>query len=445
MNKSTVKLLFGFSSIAALIATLLLIINVLGIGIISNSTEREIYGISPKKILENIANALIKTPNGYHLKDTILLPNDCWCILVDNETGEIIWEKNQPDDIPKVYTISDIASLTRWYLNDYPTYVRIEEEGLFILGYPKNAVGKYFIVYSMHWFDTLFQRCILILMINICLAMLIALIFGISIYKKLNQLIEGIMRLTQEKTIYIKEKGMFREIAKAINHTSDIITRKNNALAQRDNARSNWISGISHDIRTPLSIILGQSELLLEKGELEEENQKKLETIATQSIKIKKLVDNLNLMSTLEYDMQPSKKKSVRLCPLIRNIVVDILNSGLSDQFEINLELQNEKVFVSIDEALMERAFFNLIHNSIKHNPNGCTITIKEYQQESTACIEISDTGQGIPKEVIANIEQMPKTAHGLGLPMAYRIIHVHGGKLSIIGSCIKIELPIAT
>lgn len=441
MNKSAFKILLWFSSAAALIATILLMINFLGISMIGSDTE-SIYSISPRTMLEQIADSLYKTPNGIEIKDKGLLPDDCWCILISNETGDIIWSQNQPVDIPTTYTINDVAKMTRWFLNDYPVYVRTENKGLLVLGYPKNSVGKYFHIYSMKWFHTLPQRFLVILLINICLAMMIALIFGTRIYLKLKQLIEGITQLAQEKTTYISEKGLFKEIALAINNTSNIIERKNQVLAQRDMARSNWISGISHDIRTPLSIIMGQSETLLKKGSLSKEDQKKLEAITTQSIKIKKLVENLNLISTLEYDMQPNQKKPVRLCPLIRRIVVDIINSGLSDQFEINLDLQDEKVIVFVDEALIERAIFNLLSNSMKHNPKGCMITIKAYQKESMACLEISDTGKGIPDEVIANIKKMPKSAHGLGLPMAYRIVHVHGGKMTIKGSCIKIELP---
>lgn len=441
MNKSAFKILLWFSSAAALIATVLLIINFLGISIIGSDTET-IYSVSPTKMLERIADSLYKTPNGIQIKENNLLPDDCWCILISNETGEILWSQNQPSDIPTKYTINDIARMTRWYLNDYPVYVRTESKGLLVLGYPKNSVGKYFHVYSMNWFDKLPQRCFEILLINICLALMIALVFGTRIYLTLKQLIESINNLTKEKKTHLKEKGLFKDIAIAINHTSNIIERKNQVLAQRDMARSNWISGISHDIRTPLSIIIGQSETLLERDTLLAEDKKKLEAITTQSIRIKKLVENLNLISTLEYDMQPNQKKPVRLCPLIRRIVVEVMNRGISDQFEINLELQDEKMIVFIDEALIERAIFNLINNSMKHNPNGCIITIKEYRKENKACLEIADTGKGIPKEVVANIEKMPKSAHGLGLPMAYRIVRVHGGKMTIKGSCITIELP---
>lgn len=88
---------------------------------------------------------------------------------------------------------------------------------------------------------------------------------------------------------------------------------------------------------------------------------------------------------------------------------------------------------------------FNLINNSINHNENGCKIDITEYADKDKVYIKISDNGKGVGEEVIKNIDIIPKTAHGLGLPMAYRIIYVHGGKMTALnnnGFTVKIELP---
>ena len=156
----------------------------------------------------------------------------------------------------------------------------------------------------MKWFDTLPKRMLSILLFNICLATFLALIFGIRLYKQLKILIGGIKNLKQEKSIHLIEKGIFRELAKNINVTSNSIENKNTLLKQRDNARSNWIAGISHDIRTPLSIIMGYSDSLSDDEALSAENKKKAEIITKQSLKIKKMVEDLNLISFLEYDMQ---------------------------------------------------------------------------------------------------------------------------------------------
>lgn len=443
MNKTAFKIFIGFTFTAAVVATILLVINFLGFAIIESDTSINIHDKSPQGTLRKVGESLTETDSGFEIAEGIL-PSDYWCILIDGG-GNIIWSQNKPDDIPDRYSINDVARMTRWYLNDYPVYVRTEDYGLLVLGIPKNAVAKYDMAYSMEWFNALPRRIIGIFVLNLCLATLLAFVFGINLYRRIRALMNGINNLRQEKRVYLTEKGLFKELAKNINNTSEIIERKNAALASRDSARSNWISGISHDIRTPLSVIMGYSETLSECAQLSGEDKKKAEAITGQSIKIKKLIEDLNLISSLEYDMQPSKKESIRLCPLIRHIVTDIANSGLSENFDIELDLRDEKAAVSADENLLERAIFNVINNSITHNSPECKIRIAEYSEGGTVILIIADNGKGVSDEVIENIDQIPKSAHGLGLPMAYRIVRVHGGRLTAIndkGVTVKIELP---
>lgn len=441
-NRTARKIFIRFTLTATLIAMILLVINFLGVGFIGSDTAR-IYGSPPKRVLRSVAENLSSDSDGFALPDEII-PEQYWCILL-NDSGDIIWSKNKPDDIPDHYSLQDVARMTRWFLNDYPVYVDVEDYGLLVLGIPKNSVGKYPVEYSMDWFDTLPRRILTVLLINLALATVLALLLGSGLYRRLRILTRGMNDLRRETPVHITEGGIFREIYQSINETSDTIGRKNAVLAARDSARANWISGISHDIRTPLSVITGYSEELAACGELSAENRAKAETITRQSVRIKKLVEDLNLISSLEYDMQPSKKKRISICPLLRRIVADIINNGISDKFEMELNLQNEKSTVQADESLLERAIFNLLNNSITHNPSGCKIRISQYEQNDTVYIDIEDDGRGVPGEVLDNLSRIPKSTHGMGLPMAYRIIHVHGGKFTAVnedGLKIHLELP---
>lgn len=444
MNKTALKIFTCFTIISALVSTILLIINFFGFAVIGSDTRTNIHGNSPEGMLDKVSEALVQTNKGFELTDETVISSDCWCILID-EGGDIIWSKNKPADIPEHYSINDIARMTRWFLNDYPVYVHTKDYGLLVLGIPKNSVGKYDMAYSMEWFDTLPQRMTVILLFNVILAAVLAFVIGSSLYKHICVLSKGISDLREEKSVRLKEKGIFKELARNINDTSKAIERKNAALTVRDHARLNWISGISHDIRTPLSLIMGSSEALENDKALSDTDRQKAETITAQSIKIKKLIEDLNLISSLEYDMQPTKKSPVRLCPLIRETVSGVINSGLSANCEIELDLRDEKATVSADISLLERAIFNLINNSITHNQDGCNILISEYSKNGTVHLDISDNGTGAPEEVIENITNIPKSAHGLGLPMAYRIIYVHGGSLKAFndnGFTVNIELP---
>ena len=444
MNKTSLKIFICFTLTAAVVATILLVINIVGIGLIVGSdASTNLYDNSPKKTLDQVGESLRQTDSGFELAENII-PDEFWCVLID-ERGDVVWSENMPDDIPQKYSITDVARMTHWFLNDYPVYVRADDYGLIVLGIPKNAVGKYEMTYSMKWFDTLPQRILTILLINIFIAAVLAFIFGMRLYRRLRTLMNGINDLQGEKRVRLPERGIFKEVSASINRTSDSIERKNAALTARDSARSNWISGISHDIRTPLSLMIGYSEELAKSETLPTEERDKAEIITTQGIKIKKLIEDLNLISSLEYDMQPAKRNDAKICPLLRRVLSDILNSGIADKCEIELDLQNEKSVISADESLIERAVFNLINNSIAYNENGCKICIRQYEREGTVYIDMHDSGKGVKPEILANISEIPKSAHGLGLPMAYRIIRAHGGKFAAKndgGLKIRIELP---
>lgn len=444
MNKTALKIFGCFTVLSAFIATILLIINFFGFAAIGSDTHAHIHGVSPKDLLSQLSEAIKQTDTGFVLTQDDILPLDFWCILID-EKGSVVWSQNMPEDIPRQYSINDIARMTRWFLNDYPVYVRTEDYGLFVLGMPKNTVGKYDIVYSMKWFDTLPQRLTGIIILNLFLAAGLAFMMGLFLYKRICVLSNGINDLRRERCVRLKEKGIFKELAKGINDTSKAIERKNAALAVRDHARLNWISCISHDIRTPLALVLGNSEALEKDKALTERNRQKAKTITAQSIRIKKLIEDLNLISSLEYDMQPTRRKPVRLCPLIREMVSAVINSGLGKNCEIELDLQDEKASACADASLLERAIFNVISNSITHNTDGCTIKIKLYTTGKTAHITISDDGKGVPASVIEKISEIPKSAHGLGLPMAYKIVSVHNGRMTVRndnGFVVEIQLP---
>lgn len=444
MNKTVFKIFVTFVLLAAVISTLLLVINFFGFALLGSDTNYS-ADKTPRRILANISENLAETNDGFYLTQESVIPQDYWCILI-NEHGNIIWENNKPTDIPDAFTLNDIAQMSRWFLNDYPVYVRTEDYGLLVLGMPKNSVGKYEVEYSMDWFSTLPERIIYIFVFNLLLAVLLALLFGVKLYKQIKVLMNGIGDLLCEKNVNLPEKGIFKEVCRSLNRTSQAIERKNSALSSRDSARANWIAGISHDIRTPLSVVTGYSEALAGSRELSDENRGKAAAILSNSIKIKKLIEDLNLISSIEYDMQPAKKTAVRICPLLRRIVTDIINSGLNGKFSIDLDLRYENAIVSGDEALLERAIFNIINNAVLHNSGGCAINIKEYVHDNMVKIIISDNGKGVPDEVIENISSIPKAAHGLGLPMAYRIITVHGGSFNAYndsGFCTEITLPL--
>ncbi len=465
--------------ISIVVSLLLFFITFVGIATIATDNGN-VYPNTPAHVLSEISGHLLingRPGDAYQdteqdaspdaipqvaLQDDFTLSEKYWCILIDRN-GDIIWSIRQPSDIPSHYSLNDIVRMTRWFLNDYPVYVRTEDYGLLVLGKEKNAVGKYSIEYSMDWFASLPMRFLIVLLFNFLMAAFFCCLFGSFLYQKIKLLTVALSDLKQEKVVSLPARGIFKELFLNINKTSETLARKNALLSTRDKARSNWVSGISHDIRTPLSMVIGYGEQLSGDPELSEKSQKYAAVITAQGLKIKKLIEDLNLISSLEYDMQPMSKKPIQICVLIRSVVSEILNQQLpvdcqtgnlspnsesENKYEITLDLNCEQAVVLADETLLARAFFNLLQNSITHNKTGCRIHIAGRLSKNSVHMILSDNGKGCPEEVLKNLETLPNTAHGLGLPMSYKIIRAHGGSFHAEnrdGFVISIGLPIET
>lgn len=257
--------------------------------------------------------------------------------------------------------------------------------------------------------------------------------------RSIRPLTQSIQSLAEDKEVYIEPKGVLANLAESVNRVAVLLQQKNESLKKRDEARSNWIAGISHDIRTPLSMILGYASDLEENNDIPPEERRQAGIIRMQAEKLRSLVNDLNLVSMLEYEMQPLDKKPIRLSVLARQIASDFLNNELNERFILEIDTLDEKARVNGDERLLTRAVTNLIQNSINHNPAGCHIrlVVSLNDGNNTCSIIVSDNGKGIPQTKNSDLLKFPfssskrcprENRHGLGLPMVARIAKAHQG-----------------
>lgn len=359
----------------------------------------------------------------------------CWAMLLDDE-GQVTWNWQLPGELNRSYTASDIASFSKWYLKDYPVVERITDYGLLVLASPRGSMWKYNVSDSAMRIRTTARMIPVTLLVNLFFCFLLALFLGFLLYRSLRVIAVGIERLSEYESVRLPEKGMTEMLAKQLNRTSDILSKQKEQLDRRDDARTTWISGVSHDIRTPLSLIMGYASSLKQDSSLSEEQRHQASMIELQSLQIKHLIEDLNLTSRLEYEMQPLRPAEFLPSRLLRQIVSDFYNQGLPDNHIIDLYIDQEVEQMSLtgDKALLDRAFRNLIQNSIRHNPGGCTVTVTAYPENGGICFQVSDDGCGIPenviKSLIGTLPDTEKAPHIMGLRIAWQIFQAHGWEM---------------
>ena len=444
--KSIPKLIRRFVGIMMLSTILLIILNITFFAIVF---VRNASTLSPWDMADNAAAALQLKDGGYSISDDLmakLKEENTWAFLIDNDTRQVVWRTdNLPSNIPMQYTLSDIAKLTRGYIDGYPAFTGEAKNGLLVLGFPKDRFWKHTRAsWDYNFIANLPKNTIIILAINIVLIFLIYVAVNSKLLRSIRPIINGIQNLSDGSPVCIKEKGVFSELAEKINKTSGILQMQAGQLRKKETARANWIAGVSHDIRTPLSMIMGYAGQLENSKNLSEIECKKAAAIVKQSSRMKDLINDLNLASKLEYDMQPLTIKQENAISIIRQVIVDFMNTNIDDKFLIKWKTDDtlSACYINADKDLLKRAISNLIQNSINHNENGCVIYVSVDDCNNTCKICIEDNGIGASDKQIDILNNTPhylicdtsttEQRHGLGLLIVKQIIKGHNGEILI-------------
>ena len=310
-------------------------------------------------------------------------------MLLDNG-GNILWSEFLPKELQKNYTLQDVAKFTRYYLEDYPVRTYVVPEGLLIIGQKKEQIWKYTLEYDENAVRNLIELLPLLFLANAVILVSVP--------------------------IWIQKKR----------------------AKQKEEERTEWIAGVSHDIRTPLAIALGNAEMIATTTESEEIKERALR-IEKQGLRLRRLVENLNLFSKLSFGYGNLEKEKIQVSRFLRKTITEMRNQTEDERVQFNLDIEEDLQGLELcfNENLMERALMNLLYNAVQHNPEGCEITVKLYQDEkSHVFLHVEDNGCGLEKAALErlnrkNYEWEPSTGqHGLGLKIVKQVISRHRWKV---------------
>lgn len=444
--KSVPKLIRRFVGILFISFFLMIVLNLV---IVFQVGSRQTASGSPYTTAKEVGKAIVKTETGYYLDETHrekLEKEKAWAILIEDQTHSVVWStENLPEGIPTEYSLSDISDLTLGYIQDHPTYVGDAEDGIVVLGYPTDRYWKaMWPTWDYGFIANLPKTVLITLLCNLLLIFLIYITVTSRLIRSVDPIIAGIKSLTTRNRLPVKETGIFSEVAFSINRASRLLEDQERLLEKKETARANWIAGVSHDIRTPLSMVMGYAGQLKEDDRLTEDARKKAELIVKQSQRMRSLINDLNLASKLEYNMQPIHPKTENMVALARQVTVDFINMDMEDKYPIVWETDEAMTYcpVNADKALLKRAIRNLIQNCIHHNDQGCHIYVSVSAESGACTVAVDDDGVGVGHDQMEKLNSAPhymvcdeNTAdqcHGLGLLIVKQIIAAHGGSVTL-------------
>lgn len=372
--------------------------------------------------------------------------------MILNGDGRVIWDYQLPEDLNHDYTVAEVSVFSKWYLDDHPIMTWKKENLLLVAAYPRGSIWRYSFWQDIANIHGMLQLLMGSFFAFLILVLLVIVLMGYRSYRKVRVFTKAIGDLAAGKEVVLSEKGSMGEVARSINQTSDRLKSQMEMLNQRDEARTQWISGVSHDIRTPLSLVLGYSNLLEEKAQTDEQIRREASLIRQESLKIRDLIEDLNLTSKLEYHMQPLRMSWIQPAKVLRKVVADTLNSIAMEEVDYPIQVRFSRKFeglqIKMDEKLMTRVFQNVIGNAVRHNESGCSISVEAECSESYMTVAVTDTGRGIPGEIshYINFGGKEPQQHVMGLRIVKQIVRAHQGQVRIEaeGHRVCIRIPVS-
>jgi hypothetical protein len=209
-------------------------------------------------------------------------------------------------------------------------------------------------------------------------------------------------------------------------------------LRQLDQVRNEFVATVSHDLRTPLTSIVGGTEVLLDAADdFPPPHRRMLESIDRNARRLHSLVADLLLLSRIE-----SGKLRIHPQPVALGEIIDSALAALADWqstgVRLDVDLPDRPVLVQGDPEQLERVVANLVSNALKFTPPGGQVWVRLAAGEREARVTVSDTGLGIPAEELPRVfdrffrssrsQDRDRPGTGLGLTIAKSIMERHGG-----------------
>ncbi len=284
---------------------------------------------------------------------------------------------------------------------------------------------------------------------SFALTLVAAFIIGILILwllmRSLRDIIDTVKKFSEgdlKPRIPIRSKGELAQLSVTVNTMADTILRNIDELKEVDKLRRDLIANISHDIRTPISIIHGYIETLIMKHDTldAQKQQEYLQTIIKSTERLKRLMTDLFELSKLESRQIKPKMEQFFMFDLLQDLSRKYKLLAQERNIELETELPSRMPIVYADIALIERALQNLMDNAMNYTPEKGKISIRMKESGKQIQISVMNTGPGIATDEMPRIfDRYYKVENtnssrgtGLGLAIVKNILEIHQADIQV-------------
>lgn len=233
----------------------------------------------------------------------------------------------------------------------------------------------------------------------------------------------------------------FVEIVDSFNDMSSRLAQSEQRRSALEADKQRLLADISHDLKTPITVISGYAKALCDDVVPPEEQTQYLRTIEKKAAGLNELINTFYQYSKMEHPDYRLELSSFDICNMLRDYIAEKYSELEYAGAKVSVDIPETHILCKIEPRELSRAFENLLANSISHNPAPITLYISLRYTEADVTILIADDGVGIPENIAASIFEpfvvgepaRTRSGSGLGLAVAKKIVEAHHGKITLL------------
>ncbi len=271
----------------------------------------------------------------------------------------------------------------------------------------------------------------------LAVALAVGLVLALAFTRPVHRLIQAMHRVARGRLgLQVSPPAWNRELYQLTTTFNAMST----ALARAEHLRKQMTADLAHDLRTPISVLLGYAESL--RDGLVDPDPEVFQVLYRETQYLQRLVDDLRLLFLHDAGRLELQREKVDVADLVEHVAQSFRPRAERQGIQLRVEAEVRPLEARVDAHRIRRALDNLVSNALRYTPEGGRITLRAYADNGHVVLEVEDTGEGIPPEHLPYIfERFYRVdvarsesgkSSGLGLAIVKALVEAHGGRVSV-------------